>query len=71
MKEAIVGVVFVFLSGCLVGSLGQINHIESIYNRAICKQLYKDTETYLKQIQKPFNENITKIKEVSNDMENN
>ena len=64
MKEAIVGVVLVFLFGCLFGSIGQINHIESIYNRAICKQLYKDTETYLKQIQKPFNENVTKIKEV-------
>ena len=64
MRETIAVLVFVFLFGCLLGTLGQINHIESIYNRAICKQLYKDTETYLKQIQKPFNENVTKISEV-------
>ena len=67
MKETIVVIIFVFLFGCIVGSLVQIKHVENIYNMEICKQLYRDTETYLKQIQKPFNENVVKIREVENE----
>ena len=32
-------------------------------NEIICKQLYKDTETYLKQVEKPWTENVAKISE--------
>ena len=32
-------------------------------NEIICKQLYKDTETYLKQVEKPWIENVSKISE--------
>jgi len=63
MREAICVLVGVFFLGVLLGSLGQLNHEQNIANKAICKQLYKDTDTYLKQIHKPFLENVSKISE--------
>ena len=63
MREAICVLVGVFFLGVLLGSLGQLSHEQNIANKAICKQLYKDTDTYLKQIHKPFLENVSKIRE--------
>lgn len=62
--------IFLFVLCCLLVALGITAgvHIgeQSSYkfvNEIICKQLYKDTETYLKQVEKPWTENVAKISE--------
>ena len=62
--------IFLFVLLCLLFALGTFAgaHIgeQSSYrfvNELICKQLYKDTETYLKQVEKPWTENVAKISE--------
>ena len=66
-----------FVLICLLFTLGVVVgvHIgeQSSYkfiNEMICKQLYKDTDTYLKQIEKPWTENVVKISECEGNDEN-
>ena len=62
--------ILLFVLICLLFALGVCIGIhigeQSSYkfvNEIICKQLYKDTETYLIQVEKPWTENIAKINE--------
>lgn len=62
--------IFLFVLLCLLFALGMFIGVQvgeqSSYrfvNELICKQLYKDTETYLKQVEKPWTENVAKISE--------
>lgn len=51
------------VAGILIGEQSSYKFV----NEIICKQLYKDTGTYLKQVEKPWTENVAKIREVEND----
>lgn len=72
------GNITLFVLICLLFALGVGTGIhigeKSSYefvNEIICKQLYKDTETYLKQVEKPWTENVAKISECEvKDVEN-
>lgn len=59
-----------FVLICILFALGVFAGIQigeqssyKLVNEIICKQLYKDTETYLKQVEKPWTENVAKISE--------
>ena len=52
-----------FILGMFIGARVEEQSNYKFVNEVICKQLYKDTETYLKQVEKPWTENVAKISE--------